>query len=103
MKINNIDPRLVSDIYTRRQEAKKAASCAAQPGSAGPKEAADTVEISGAGRELQFYRARLKEMSDVRRERVAEIKRQLAEGTYRADARRIAEGIMEERRLDRRV
>ncbi|MBE3587703.1 MAG: flagellar biosynthesis anti-sigma factor FlgM [Thermoanaerobacteraceae bacterium] len=103
MKINHIDPRLVSDIYTRRQEAQKPVSAAPQPGSAGPKEAADRVEISGAGRELQFYRARLKEMSDVRRERVAEIKRQLAEGTYRADTRRIAEGIMEERRLDRRV
>lgn len=103
MKINNIDPHLVSDIYTLAAGNKKPAPTAAQPGFTGQKEAADTVEISSAGRELQLYRARLKEMSDVRQERVEEIKRQLAEGTYRADARRIAGGIMEERRLDRRV
>ncbi|MCL5935786.1 MAG: flagellar biosynthesis anti-sigma factor FlgM [Firmicutes bacterium] len=42
-------------------------------------------------------------MPEVREEKVQQIKREIASGTYRADAGKIAEGIIEDRLLDKHV
>ncbi|AGL01704.1 flagellar biosynthesis anti-sigma factor FlgM [Desulfoscipio gibsoniae] len=63
----------------------------------------DRVEISSVGKELQTYRAKLKEMPDVRQERVDALKTQIKNGNYEPSAEKIAEGILRERRLDTKV
>lgn len=63
----------------------------------------DRAEISPAGRELQTYRAALKQLPDVRHHRVKEIKERIQNGTYAPSAEKIAEGILREARLDTKV
>jgi len=99
MKITtNLDPRQVANLYFRLVKTEK--------GPDSPKNdlpAADSLEISNRARELQFYRARLKEIPEVRTRLVESVKKELAEGTYRVDAQAVAAGILEERRLDKLV
>ncbi len=63
----------------------------------------DRAEISSAGKELQTYRSKLKEMPDVRQERVEALKTQIKNGDYEPSAEKIAEGILRERHLDTKV
>lgn len=98
MKVERLDPRLPGSIQPVRNGAGRTAEIKEQEGPP-----ADRLEISPLARELQLYRARLAGLSDVRQEKVEEIRRQLAEGSYRIDARKIAAAMLEERRLDRRV
>ncbi|AEG15360.1 flagellar biosynthesis anti-sigma factor protein FlgM [Desulfofundulus kuznetsovii DSM 6115] len=96
---NNLDPRQVMDVYQKRlkiEENKKNGSPKHFP-------PADSVEISDRARELQFYRLHLKKLPEVRVELVESVKKRLAEGTYLVDRKKVAAGIMEERRLDRHV
>lgn len=60
----------------------------------------DRAEISSRGRELQKYRNILKTMSDIRPERVQELKDSLAEGAYQPSAEKIAEMIIVEKHLN---
>ncbi len=97
----NFNPGQVADIYFKRlkttgEEGKKESV-------AGSHLQKDAVEISDRARELQLYRAHLKELPETREELVAAVKKRLAEGTYRIDAEKVAAGIIEEHRLDRRV
>lgn len=63
----------------------------------------DTLELSVQAREMQEIRAGLRETKDVRDEKVDRIKKEIEAGTYRMDARKIAEGIIEERLLDKQA
>ncbi|MFZ5644519.1 MAG: flagellar biosynthesis anti-sigma factor FlgM [Bacillota bacterium] len=63
----------------------------------------DTLEISAQARELQEAKAALKDVREVREEKVEELKRQIASGAYKADAGKIAEGIVRERLLDKHI
>lgn len=63
----------------------------------------DTLELSVQAREMQEVKSALKDMPEVREEKVQQIKREIASGTYRADAGKIAEGIFEERLLDKHI
>jgi len=67
------------------------------------KDGEDTLELSVQAREMQEVRSALKDIAEVREEKVQQIKREIASGTYRADARKIAEGIIEERLLDKHI
>ncbi|OAT80370.1 flagellar biosynthesis anti-sigma factor FlgM [Desulfotomaculum copahuensis] len=98
MKINGLDPRQVAGLYDRLKAQQKPAA-----GKTADVPSGDRAEISAAGRELQIYRARLREMSGVRTELVARLQKQVADGTYRPDAYQTAAGIIAERRLDGRV
>lgn len=101
MKItSNFDSRMITDVYTRLQEKK-----GEQTGQnkARPVEQTDKIEISAKARELQLYQARLKELSGVRTELVDSIKEQLQKDAYRPQAEKIAAGIAEEHRLDKKA
>lgn len=63
----------------------------------------DRAEISPRGMEMQKYRGVLATMPDVRAERVQELKKSIAAGTYKPNAEKIAEKLIEERHLDTRV
>lgn len=101
MKVSNVfDPRLVAETYTRRSDKNepKRVNASLQQGMG-----ADRVELSERGQELQLYRRWLKDLSEVRAEVVKEVKKQLKEGTYKVDEKKVADGIITEYRLDKRL
>jgi negative regulator of flagellin synthesis FlgM len=73
------------------------------PGKPPVKNGGDTLELSVQAREIQDVKTALKDIGDVREEKVEQIKSRIASGTYRADAGKIADGIIEERLLDKHV
>jgi negative regulator of flagellin synthesis FlgM len=60
----------------------------------------DRVELSAQARELQAAREALAKMDAVDHEKVARIKAQIADGTYKVDAAKIASKMLEESLLD---
>lgn len=56
----------------------------------------DTLELSPEAKKIQSYLARLEKTPEVREDLVASLKKQIAEGTYSPDAKKIASGIIEE-------
>lgn len=55
----------------------------------------DQVSLSSRGQEIQRVRAHLRELPDVRREKVEAIRRQIEQGTYRVSAEAVAEKVLE--------
>lgn len=104
MKVtNNFDPRQVADLYLKRLEKIERNELGGDKTVRKNRPEADSVEISSRARELQLYRARLKELPGVRAELVKSVKKELVAGSYRIDAEAIARGIIEEHRLDKLV
>lgn len=95
---NHVESRLVATVYSRVQEQEKLRQSKSKS-----IEQVDRVEISSRGKELQLYRSRLKELPDVRQDLVDSLKRRLEEGSYYPDAKKIAEAMIREVRLDKRV
>ena len=54
----------------------------------------DKFEISQTGKDLAVAKKALSETSDIREERVAAIKKQMEEGTYKVSAEDVAEKIL---------
>lgn len=54
------------------------------------------VEVSDEARLLQHAKQLAQATPDVRKERVAEIRQQIASGTYRVDSRELARRILED-------
>jgi len=60
----------------------------------------DTVEISVQAKEMKEIQDSLKDIKDIREDKVSRIKKEIENGTYKVDAGKIADGIIEEWRLD---
>ena len=56
----------------------------------------DTVVISDAAKRIQEARAQLDQIPDVREDKVAELRDQIQNGTYHADAEETAEKLLKE-------
>ena len=56
----------------------------------------DTVQLSARAKEIQEAKKSINAISDVRDEKVAEIKTQIENGTYQVDGERIAANVVEE-------
>ena len=56
----------------------------------------DTVVISDAARRIQEARAQLDEIPDVREDKVAALRDQIQNGTYKVDAEKTAEKLLKE-------
>lgn len=54
----------------------------------------DKVEISSSAREFQLAMQALKDIPEVRSEKVKELKEEINSGTYKPDAEKIAEHIL---------
>jgi negative regulator of flagellin synthesis FlgM len=67
---------------------------------AAPVARGDRVQLSPQARELQAAREAVAKMDAMDHEKVARIKAQIASGTYRVDAARIASKMIEESLLD---
>ena len=76
----------VSQIYQKQRIAKSHATSQAQ--------AADRVQISSFGKDIQTAKAALKETSDIREELVAPLKAKIANGTYSVDNGSFAEKLL---------
>ncbi|OPY58797.1 MAG: Anti-sigma-28 factor, FlgM [Pelotomaculum sp. PtaU1.Bin035] len=95
MKINGtggIDTIKVYSAQLKKAEANKKASDQAW---------GDTFEISPEAKKIQSYLTRLEKSPEVRDDLVASLKKQIEEGTYRPDSKRIASGILQERLVDK--
>ncbi len=91
MKITHIGPGAI-DAYKAQQEQNKQVRKKKEV----PEQ--DRAEISSKGRELQAYRAALRQMPDVRQDKVEEIKHRIKSGTFAASAEKTAAGIIRELR-----
>ncbi len=98
MKITHLGSGMI-DAYKARNDKNKNKNI--KQNNSAPE--SDRAEISSAGKELQTYRAKLKEMPDVRQERVEALKTRVKNGDYEPSAEKISEGILKERHLDTRV
>ncbi|WP_334109543.1 flagellar biosynthesis anti-sigma factor FlgM [Thermodesulfitimonas autotrophica] len=67
-----------------------------------PDRVTDSFEPSTAIQELQELQKRLQAIPDVREDLVAKLRQEIEAGTYKPDPQKIAAGIIEELRLDRR-
>ncbi len=56
----------------------------------------DRVELSAKAKEMQAAREALKQMPDTDDEKVALIKKQLKDGTYKVDSKKIASKMVDE-------
>lgn len=63
----------------------------------------DKVELSPQALEANKYRAELKNLPNLREEKVQQLKEQINNGTYQASAKQIAAGIIKERHLDKLI
>ncbi len=61
-----------------------------------PRPQGDTVAISDAAKALQQIEKAVKDIPEVREDKVAEIRNQLAQGTYKVDGQRIAFNMLKE-------
>lgn len=63
-------------------------------GAASKTSSVDKVEISSFGKELQIAKQAIANSSDVRNDRVAELKKQIDNGTYEVSAESFAEKLL---------
>ena len=94
MEISGKVPPLAKTSYTQ-PSAKPVEKTQSASGTRG-----DRVELSPQARELQAARDALAKMDTVDHEKVARIKAQIAAGTYKVDAAKIASMMIAESLLD---
>ena len=94
MEISGKVPPLVKTPYARTPS-KTVEKTGPSPAARG-----DRVELSPQARELQAAREALGKMESMDYEKVARIKFQIAAGTYKVDAAKIASKMIEESLLD---
>ncbi|RPF42888.1 FlgM family anti-sigma-28 factor [Thermodesulfitimonas autotrophica] len=90
---NRTDVVRLYEIQQKKRQPEKAAK---------PDRPADSFEPSTAIQELQELQKRLQAIPDVREDLVAKLRQEIEAGTYKPDPQKIAAGIIEELRLDRR-
>ena len=89
------NPGIQVDAYVNQVHDKnKAGPTADQSDKAAPK--TDTVVISDAAKRIQEARAQLDQISDVREDKVAELKKQIESGSYKVDSEQIAEKMLKD-------
>lgn len=94
MKIEKLNPQLLR-IYAEQAAKQQRVKT--------EREQKPEVDLSREAKEIQKYRARLQELPDVRQKLVEDLREKVQTGTYRPDAERIANGIIQEHRLDRKA
>ena len=90
MKINPTDRNIIDAYQAQNKNNNVAAKKQSSPEH-------DRAEISTRAQEIINYRAKLKDVPDVRQHRVDELKDQIKNGTYQPSAEKIAEGLIQER------
>lgn len=94
MRINKLDN--IFQVYNKNSGVKKVKA------KAGNKET-DEIKISEKAMEFQFAMQKIKEVEDVRLDKVDQIKKQVQSGTYEVDGKKIAEKIFESINFDKKI
>lgn len=97
MKINNYGS--IQDVMKLYNSQRKDRSGSSKDSSVNAGK--DAIELSDRARELQEIKNGLKNLSEVREEKVEQLKRGIKSGTYRVDAGKIAGEMIRERLLDK--
>lgn len=63
----------------------------------------DKLEVSDKAKDFQVAMDKLKQLPDIRNEKVERLKKEVQSGTYNVEGRRIAEKIMESIDFDKRI
>ena len=98
MKVTVLYPQLKNTM--NRPKLKKRLDTPYQNVSTGPKsvpaKGADTIQLSSTAARVQQVRGEFTSDPAIRQEKVAELRRQIEDGTYKADSEIIAAKILEE-------
>ena len=89
MRIQNTNINKMLNVYANQSNVDKTKKSEAVKKS-------DQFNISSVARDFQVAMQEVKKQPEVREERVATIKQQIASGTYRVDAKKIAEKMMQD-------
>ncbi len=94
MEISGKIPPLEKTPYVKQ------AARAVQSPATGPVGKADRVELSAKAKELQAAREAIAQMDDMDHDKVARIKAQIEAGTYKVDAKKTADKMIDESLLN---
>lgn len=92
MKINGINPNKIINAYGDNKKKVESKELQKAKGT-------DSIEISTLGKSLKNYSLDLNPAASS--EKIERIKEQIEKGTYKADGKLIAQGILEEMNLGR--
>jgi negative regulator of flagellin synthesis FlgM len=98
MKINGYGN--VPDLIKSYNDQKKITE-SKNRGSLGVDKGRDTLELSAKAREMKEIKLSMSNINEIRDEKVSQIKRDIENGEYKINARKIADGIVQENLLDR--
>ena len=97
MRINNDGINKMLNIYNKNQgNVDKAEKL-------GKSKKTDQLNISSNARDFQVAMEQIKNQPEIREEKVAEIKRQKESGTYEIDAKKIADKMMQDANIFRKL
>ncbi|AEF94675.1 flagellar biosynthesis anti-sigma factor protein FlgM [Desulfotomaculum nigrificans CO-1-SRB] len=99
MKISGYKP--TGEIFKAYQQNK--IDKTKSPKASGGTVQTDSLELSPEARAKQEIQAKLKEIPEVREDLVNRLKKEIQNGTYKPDASKIADGIIQERLLDKEI
>lgn len=97
MRINNDGINKMLNIYNRNQ------GNVDNTNKTGKSKKLDQLDISSNARDFQIAMEEVKKQPDVREEKVARIKRQIESGTYEIDAKKIADKMMQDANIFRKL
>ncbi|EOC99396.1 flagellar biosynthesis anti-sigma factor FlgM [Caldisalinibacter kiritimatiensis] len=97
MKITNGNIEKALQVYRKQSSNDKKVSAAKKASKR------DELNISNQGKDFQVAMKALKNTPDIRKEKVAEIKRQISTGTYNIDSGKIVEKILEDINIDMKI
>ncbi len=98
MKINNEGAQSSLNIYRQQSEqvARANEQDASKTQNVAPQPKGDSVKLSDDAKMMAQARGVASETPDVRAEKVAALREQVQNGTYKIDNERVAEGILKE-------
>ncbi len=97
MKIGSDSAQMPLNVYRQHSEqVAKNSDQGSQKGAQAIAPKGDSVQLSGDAKMMAEARGVASETSDVRTEKVAALRDQVQNGTYKIDNNRIAEGIIKE-------
>ncbi|MFA5577408.1 MAG: flagellar biosynthesis anti-sigma factor FlgM [Tissierellaceae bacterium] len=94
MRINKLDN--VFQVYNKNAAAKKTKGKQKSDDS-------DQVKISDKALDFQFAVKKIKDLEDVRMDKVENIKRQIKSGTYQVNSNMVAEKILEDISFNKKI
>ena len=96
MEITGGNPFAKINSYVRQVRGGKSGSDAATNSSSGEVLSGDRVELSPKAKKMQEAKRILGTIPDIREEKVAQIRKQIEDGTYQIDSQKIAEKMVTE-------